>query len=142
MRKRLAALTGFALVGLTASICSSSSSPPIARYADREPDIRIEMKRDVTLDKTDAQPILRTQEFEAGQVTMKKVESVRLERFLQDLNHRRDFDTSQHNGKPGPNHDYLTMWVQKTMDELFARGYYVDKHGDLHRHPGEVVPTR
>jgi hypothetical protein len=87
------------------------------------------------------EPVLRTQQFERGELQMKDVESGRLEMFLRDLNKRRDYDFSQHENRPGPDHEYLTTWIHKTMDELFARGYSLDKYGDLHR-PGEVISTR
>ena len=92
--------------------------------------------------KTDRdQPVLRTQQFENGELQMKDVDSSRLETFLRDLNKRRDYDFSQHSNRPGPDHEYLTTWIHKTMDELFSRGYSTDKYGDLHR-PGDVVSTR
>jgi hypothetical protein len=86
-------------------------------------------------------PVLRTQQFENGELQMKDVESTRLETFLRDLNKRRDYDFAQHHNRPGPDHEYLTTWIHKTMDELFSRGYSMDKYGDLRR-PGDVVSTR
>ncbi|HSU68831.1 MAG TPA: hypothetical protein VLJ39_18260, partial [Tepidisphaeraceae bacterium] len=65
----------------------------------------------------------------------------RLEAFLRDLNHRRDYDFSQHDHQPGPDNAYLTRWIHDVVNELLSRGYYVDPHSELHR-PGAVVPTR
>lgn len=86
-------------------------------------------------------PVLRTQQFESGELRLPDIDSARLEAFLRDLNHRRDYDFSQHDHHPGPDHAYLTHWIHKVMDELFTRGYYVDRHGDLHQ-PGAIVATR
>ena len=87
------------------------------------------------------QPVLRTEQFESGELQLPEVQSDRLEPFLRDLNRRRDYDLSQHDGKPGPDHEYLTRWRNDVLDELLDRGYYFDKRGELHR-PGEIVPTR
>ena len=87
------------------------------------------------------QPVLRTEQFESGELSLGEVESERLEAFLRDLNRRRDYDCSQHGGQPGPDHAYLTTWVRRVLSELKGRGYYFDEWGDLHR-PGSVVPTR
>jgi hypothetical protein len=95
----------------------------------------------VELKTADRQPVLRTQQFENEEVRITRVESDRLEAFLRDLHKRRDYDFSQHDGRPGPDHEYLTTWIHKTMDELFSRGYSTDKYGDVHR-PGEVISTR
>ena len=89
----------------------------------------------------DARPILRTQQFESGELRMCDVESTRLETFLQDLNRRKDYDWAMHGGRPGPNDQYLWSWVTKTQNELLSRGYYFDGNGNLHR-PGAVVPLR
>ncbi len=85
--------------------------------------------------------VLRTQQFENGELKLPEVDADRLEGFLRDLNQRRDYDFSQHGHHPGLDNEYLTRWVGHVMDELISRGYYVDKHGDLHR-PGAVVATR
>ncbi len=87
------------------------------------------------------QPVLRTQQFESGELRLPEVESERLEAFLRDLNRRRDYDFSQHGGHPGPDHAYLTAWVRRVVTELKDRGYYFDEWGDLRR-PGSVVLTR
>lgn len=86
-------------------------------------------------------PVLRTQQFESGELRLPDIDSVRLETFLRDLNHRRDYDYSQHDHQPGPDNAYLTRWINEVLNELFSRGYYVDSRGELHR-PGPVVPTR
>ena len=91
--------------------------------------------------RAEGQPVLKTQQFENGELQLAKVDAQRLEEFLRDLNRRRDYDLSQHNGKPGPDHDYLTRWRDDVTDELLDRGYYFDKRGELHR-PGEIIPTR
>lgn len=85
--------------------------------------------------------VVTAEQFENNELKMADVSSVQLEEFLRDLNHRRDYDYSQHDGEPGPNHEYLTRWLRRVLDELKGRGYYFDAAGELHR-PGLVVPTR
>ena len=97
--------------------------------------VKIEPSRD------DRQPVLRAQQFENGELKMKDVDARRLAAFMRDLNQRRDYDLSQHGGRPGPDNAYLTQWLQKTTDEFTKRGYTMDKHGDLRRR-GEILATR
>jgi hypothetical protein len=86
-------------------------------------------------------PVLRTQQFESGELSLATVESCQLETFLQDLNRRKDFDMKCHDGKVGPDGEYLAKWVRSVTDELLARGYSFDHQGNLHR-PGVVVSVR
>ena len=137
MRKQANALAAAALVPGSRLYTSSRADNKSDHQAADE---QVAVKKQIAI--TDGEPpVLRTQQFENGELQMKDVESSRLEAFLRDLNKRRDYDFSQHQRRPGPDHEYLTTWIHKTMDELFARGYSMDKYGDLHR-PGEVVSTR
>jgi hypothetical protein len=137
MRKQAIAFAAAALVS-GSLLYTSSRADNKAAY--RDADDQVAVKKQILV--TDGEPpVLRTQQFENGELQMKDVESRRLETFLRDLNKRRDYDFSQHQSRPGPDHEYLTTWIHKTMDELFSRGYSMDKYGDLHR-PGEVVSTR
>ena len=86
-------------------------------------------------------PILRTQQFESGELSIKLVSADQLEPFLRDLNQRKDYDAQCHCGKPGPDGAYLAKWVKTVTDELIARGYYFDDQGNLHR-PSAIVPVR
>src|SRR4051794_25357091 len=65
--------------------------------------VKIEPSRD------DRHPVLRTQQFENGELKMKDVDAKRLAAFMRDLNQRRDHDLSQHGGRPGPDNAYLTQ---------------------------------
>jgi hypothetical protein len=124
----------FAAAALASVALLRTSSQAENKFADRgDGAVRVEVAAD--------EPVLRTQQFERGELQMKDVSSERLETFLRDLNKRRDYDFSQHHNRPGPDHEYLTTWIRKTMDELFSRGYSTDKYDDLHR-PGEVISTR
>ena len=138
MRKQAIAFAAAALA--TGSLLyTSSRADNKAAYRDADGD-HVAVKKQILV--TDGEPpVLLTQQFENGELQMKDVEPSRLEAFLRDLNKRRDYDFSQHQNRAGPDHEYLTTWIHKTMDELFARGYSMDKYGDLHR-PGEVVSTR
>jgi hypothetical protein len=131
----------FATAALATGALLYTSSRADNKISYREAsDDQVTVKKQVLV--ADGEPaVLRTQQFENGELRMKDVESSRLETFLRDLNKRRDYDFSQHQNRPGPDHEYLTTWIHKTMDELFSRGYSMDKYGDLHR-PGEVVSTR
>jgi hypothetical protein len=140
MRKQAIAVAAAALV--TGSLLYTSSKAENDFEIPNAPTGRLTVEPKGAVLVTDGEPpVLRTQQFENGQLQMKDVESSRLETFLRDLNKRRDYDFSQHQNRAGPDHEYLTTWIHKTMDELFARGYSIDKYGDLHR-PGEVVSTR
>jgi hypothetical protein len=130
MRKQAIVFAAAALATVTLLRTSSKAENKFA--GDGNGAVRVEVADE---------PVLRTQQFENGELEMKDVSSQRLEAFLRDLNKRRDYDFSQHHNRPGPDHEYLTTWIHKTMDELFSRGYSTDKYGDLHR-PGEVVSTR
>jgi hypothetical protein len=88
-----------------------------------------------------AEPALKTEIFESGQLRLADVRALSLEHCLQDLNRRKDYDYSQHCGQPGPDSAYLATWVQCVTQELEHRGYYFDEAGNLHR-PGTVVPLR
>ena len=138
MRKQAIVFTAAALV--TGSLMYTSSRADNKSAYREAADDGVALKKQVVVADGEP-PVLRTQQFERGELQMKDVESSRLEAFLRDLNKRRDYDFSQHQSRPGPDHEYLTTWIHKTMDELFARGYSMDKYGDLHR-PGEVVSTR
>lgn len=94
------------------------------------------------LDEPTTQPTLTAEEVESGQVNLQDVSAERLEAFLQDLNRRKDYDYSQHDGQPGPDAEYLWKWVQRTMKELQSRGYSSDDAGDFHRPDGSVCPVR
>ncbi len=85
---------------------------------------------------------LRTEQFESGQLRLSDASSHQLEVFLRDLNQRRDYDYSQHAEQPGPNHEYLTRWIDMVIGELSHRGYSFDANGELHRRDATVVPTR
>jgi hypothetical protein len=138
MRKQAIVFAAATLVtGSLLYTSSKADNKPAYREAADE---HVAVKKQLLVTDGD-QPVLRTQQFENGELQIKDVESNRLETFLRDLNKRRDYDFSQHHNRPGPDHEYLTTWIHKTMDELFARGYSTDKYGDLHR-PGEVVSTR
>jgi hypothetical protein len=130
MRKQAIVFAAAALAGFALLRTSTKADNKFA--GDAGPAFRVEAADE---------PVLRTQQFENGELQMKDVNSARLETFLRDLNQRRDYDFSQHRNRPGPDHEYLTTWIHKTMDELFSRGYSTDKYGDLHR-PGEVISTR
>jgi hypothetical protein len=86
-------------------------------------------------------PLLKTQDFKSGEKDIASVSARSLERFLQDLNQRKDWDYACHNGQPGPDAPYLFKWVVRTTTELERRGYYFDSTGQLRR-PGVVVPLR
>jgi hypothetical protein len=85
---------------------------------------------------------LTTQRFENGSVHWADVSPAQIEDFLRDLNQRRDYDFSQHNEQPGPNHEFLTSWITQAVQQLISRGYTVDAIGDLHRPDQTVVATR
>jgi hypothetical protein len=85
--------------------------------------------------------VLTTSVFESGQYQMTEVSSHYLERMLQDLNRRKDYDYACHGNQPGPDAPYLWQWVQIVTAELQNRGYYFDADGQLHR-PGNVVALR
>ncbi len=86
-------------------------------------------------------PVLRTQQFESGELSLATAESCQLETFLQDLNRRKDYDVQCHDGKYGPDGEYLAKWVRTVSEELVARGYSFDRQGNLHR-PGVIVSVR
>ena len=139
MRKQ-AIVFAAATLAAVSLLWTSTKAENYYREAPGQGDQHVAVKKQILV--TDGEPpVLRTQQFENGELQMKDVESSRLETFLRDLNKRRDYDFSQHQNRPGPDHEYLTTWIHKTMDELFARGYSLDKYGDLHR-PGEIVSTR
>jgi hypothetical protein len=86
--------------------------------------------------------LVSTEQFENGSLHWADVSAPQIELFLRDLNHRRDYDFSQHNEQPGPNHNYLTSWITQSVQQLIARGYTVDAIGDLHRADHTIVATR
>jgi hypothetical protein len=86
-------------------------------------------------------PLLHTQDIENGVVQLNVIDSLRIEDFLRDLNHRKDYDAQCHNGQLGPDGPYLGAWVDRVTHELLARGYYFDAGGNLHR-PGDLVLQR
>lgn len=78
-------------------------------------------------------PTLTTEQFESSQRTLATTPSEDLERFLQDLNRRKDVDYAAHHNAPGPNAPYLWSWIQSTATELTSRGYATDPDGTLYR---------
>jgi hypothetical protein len=86
--------------------------------------------------------ILATEQFDNGQLQLSDCISTDLEAFLQDLNQRKDYDASQHNGQPGPDAPHLSGWVDKVTTELKSRGYYFDDAGNLHRPTMEIIAVR
>ena len=85
---------------------------------------------------------ITTQRFENGSIHWADLSPAQIEGFLRDLNQRRDYDFSQHNEQPGPNHDFLTSWITQAVQQLVSRGYTVDQIGDLHRPDQTIVATR
>src|SRR5581483_4533525 len=104
-------------------------------------DVRPSAPVAVPLDAATTQPTLTTEEVESGQVKLQETSAGRLEDFLQDLNRRKDYDYSQHDGQPGPDAEYLWKWVQTTMKELESRGYTTSDSGDFLRPDGTVCPV-
>ena len=86
----------------------------------------------------DPDPAPHAQDFESGAKQLGDVSAPALERFLQDLNRRKDYDATVHGAQPGPDAAYLLKWLSVTMGELTRRGYYKDPAGELHR-PGMVI---
>jgi hypothetical protein len=86
--------------------------------------------------------ILATEQFDNGPLQLSDCISTDLEAFLQDLNQRKDYDASQHNGQPGPDAPHLSGWVDKVTTELKSRGYYFDDAGNLHRPTMEIIAVR
>jgi hypothetical protein len=95
----------------------------------------------LSLETEDSITPLKTQDFESGAKDISKVSAESRERFLQDLNGRKNRDYACHNGQPGPDAAYLFKWVVQTTCELERRSYSFDNKGQLHK-PGAVVPLR
>ena len=113
-----------AIVLSAAVIAGQRHRPPILRPVDHEG------------------PDLRTEAFENGELLLEDIENRHLERLLQDLNRHKDWDRFCHNGQPGPDNAYLTLWGQRVADELIRRGYASHQEPILYRPDGAVVPRR
>jgi hypothetical protein len=73
--------------------------------------------------------LLKTEDFEAGKITMADASDDALQDFLADIQTRRDYDEQCHNGNPGPDSDFLNDWIDKTITELESRGFKFDDAG-------------
>jgi hypothetical protein len=111
---------------------------PAARASDLKSPVRYRFDSSYTSNDPD---VLTTAVFESDQYQITEVSSHYLERMLQDLNRRKDYDYASHGNQPGPDAPYLWQWVQTVTAELQNRGYYFDADGQLHR-PGNVVALR
>lgn len=70
--------------------------------------------------------LLRTEDFEAGLVTLESAESEPLADFLRDLHERRMHDFACHEGECGDDFLYLTRWIEAVTQELQARGHVAE----------------
>lgn len=83
--------------------------------------------------------VLRTEQFERGELKMADVPSARLEAFRQDLIRRKDYAASRHEGETGPDYTYLDRWARSVDEELARRGYHVYVEAVIYRPDGSLV---
>jgi hypothetical protein len=69
---------------------------------------------------------LRTEHFEAEEVTLAEAGSEPLTEMLRDLHRRRNHDCKNHPGETPPHFDYLTGWINDVSRELQSRGELPD----------------
>lgn len=80
----------------------------------------------LAVDEAAVSPVLRTEHFEAGHVTLQSADPKALAAMLRDLHSRRAYDSACHNGQAGPHSEYLTGWINSVTEELRSRGHYVN----------------
>ena len=71
----------------------------------------------------------KTEQLESGELSLQQISDRQLVALMLDLTKRADFDRSQHDGKPGPDGEYLRNWLDKVIAEMDARKMSADGDG-------------
>lgn len=116
MISRHATLRGAALVTALLAGCSKSGTSPGTASTVPDPDRIVEVS---------------TESIASGQKTLEDLNNPSLEWLYGDLRERLATDAAAHDGKPGPDADYLNGWIDKVRKQLEGRGYHIAPAGDL-----------